>query len=318
MSASRPDGLVVALDVGGTSIKGAIVDRRYRIVHQVHQQTPRDQGTAAIVAAIAEQLLALAAAADTPPLAAGVVVPGVVDEVRGVAVASANLGWTELALQQLLQDRVAMPVRLGHDVRAGALAEQRLGAAQGASDVLFLPIGFGIAAAIIVDGNMLVAGGYAGELGHIVVEPEGERCGCGRRGCLETVASAAAIGRRYSARLGRGHASAADVAGLVRAGDALACAVWDEAVAGLADAIELAAMLVAPELVVIGGGLSLAGDLLLDGLRRRLEGRFPMQRPPRIVAAALGDRAGCLGAAILAFESLVDSAPPHPYRGTQP
>ncbi len=250
-------------------------------------------------------------------MAAGVVVPGVVDESRGVAVASANLGWNELPLQRLLQDRAGLPVVLGHDVRAGALAEHRLGAAQGVSDVLFLPIGYGIAAALIVDGNLLVAGGYAGELGHIVVQPDGEICGCGRRGCLETVASAAAIGRRYSARLGHGHASAATVAGLVRTGDALACSVWDEAVAGLADALELATMLVAPKLVVIGGGLSLAGDLLLDGLRTRLDRRFLMQRPPHIVPAALGDRAGCLGAAILAFETL-DRPVVHPYRGTQP
>ncbi len=317
MTASGSDDLVVALDVGGTSIKGAIVDSRYRIVHQLRRRTPRAQGPDAVVAAIGEVLAALVGAAPTAPVAAGVVVPGVVDESRGIAVASANLGWTELPLQRSLQDRAGLPVRLGHDVRAGALAEQRLGAAQGVTDVLFLPIGFGIAAALIVDGNMLVAGGYAGELGHIVVQPDGEVCGCGRRGCLETVASAAAIGRRYSARLGHGHASAAQVAALARTGDTLACAVWGEAVTGLADALELATMLVAPKLVVIGGGLSLAGDLLLDGLRTRLDRRFLMQRSPRIVPAALGDRAGCLGAAILAFQAL-DGPGIHPYRGIQP
>ncbi len=301
--------LVAALDVGGTSMKGALVDESYRVVREVRRPTPRDLGPDAVVAAILGQLADLIADADERPVAAGVVVPGIVDDMRGVAVASANLAWRELPLRQMLAERAGLPVSLGHDVRAGALAEHRLGAARGATDVLFLPIGFGIAGAIIADGHLLVAGGYAGELGHVIVQPNGDACGCGRQGCLETVASGAAIGRRYATRTGRPSATAAEVADLVRTGDGTACRVWAEAVAGLADAIELATMVVAPHLVVIGGGLSLAGDLLLDPLRAALQGRLLMQRLPRIIPAVLGDRAGCLGAAILAYQSI------HPARG---
>jgi glucokinase len=299
------DRVLAALDVGGTSMKGALVDARFGVVREVRRPTPRDLGPDAVVQAIMDQLAELIAMADERPIGAGVVVPGIVDDQRGVAVASANLGWQDVPLRQMLQQHTGLPVALGHDVRAGALAESRLGAAQGATDVLFLPLGFGIACAVIVDGHMLVAGGYAGELGHIVVEPDGEPCGCGRRGCLETVASAASIGRRYARDTGRAAATSAEVAALVLAGDAAAGRVWDAAVAGLADALELATMLVAPQLVVIGGGLSMAGELLLVPLRAALAGRMRMQRQPSIVSAALGDRAGYLGAAILASDALL-------------
>ena len=196
-----------------------------------------------------------------------------------------------------------MPVALGHDVRAGALAEHRLGAGRGATGMLFLPLGYGVAGAVIADGHLLRSRGYAGEIGHLIVEPDGDGCGCGRRGCLESVASAASIGRRYAARAGRAMATAEEVADLVRAGDPIAGQVWSEAVAALAFSIGVTVVLVAPDVVVIGGGLSLAGELLLEPLRAAIPARISFQPRPRIVVAELGDRAGCLGAAMLAFEA---------------
>ena len=312
-SGAHAAGLVAAIDVGGTSMKGALVGPDQRLVYEARRLTPRDAGPGAVVTAISSFLEELLAAARVSlpanrPVGAGVVVPGIVDERAGMARFSANLGWRDLPLAQLLEDSAGLPVVLGHDVRAGALAEHRLGAGRGVNGMLFLPLGYGIAAAIVADGRLVLAGGHAGEIGHVVVEPGGDRCGCGGRGCLETVASGSAIARRYTQRSGLGQAAdvgARDVAASARAGDTIAIAVWTEAVDALAVAIAMSVALLAPELVVVGGGLSLAGEQLLGPLRVAVPRHLSFVRLPSIVSATLGDWAGCLGAAILAQERVV-------------
>jgi len=300
---------VAAVDVGGTSIKGALVDAELRVVEEVRRTTPRDGGPAEVVDAIAAVIGDLIAVAPSRPAAVGVAVPGIVDEETGMARYSANLGWRDLPLAAILADRIGLPVALGHDVRAGALAEHRMGAGRGATGILFLPLGFGVAGAIVADGRMIRSGGHAGEIGHLVVEPGGERCGCGQLGCLETVASAASIGRRYAARAGLpAPIGAQEVVDRVRRADAVAVAVWTEAIDALAGAITTVIAVVAPSVVVVGGGLSLAGDLLLEPLRVAVEKRRTFLPLPRIVPAELGDRAGTLGAAVLALD-LVASSP---------
>ncbi len=307
-------GLVAAIDVGGTSMKGALVGADQRIIHEARRPTPRDAGPEAVVRAIEaflEELLAAAARLPSPvgrPLGAGVAVPGIVDEAAGIARSSANLGWRDVALARHLEDAVGLPVALGHDVRAGALAEHRLGAGRGFDGMLFLPLGYGVAAAIVADGRLVIAQGHAGEIGHLVVEPGGDPCGCGGRGCLETVASASAIARRYAQRSGQGDGPSVDareVAARCRAGDETAIAVWTEAVHALAFAIAVSVALLAPEVVVVGGGLSLAGEQLLGPLRAAVSGHLSFVPVPRITTATLGDRAGCLGAAILARERVM-------------
>lgn len=296
---------VAAIDVGGTSIKGALVDAGMTIAAEARRPTPRDGGPEMVVQAIAGVLADLMGAASTPPIAAGVVVPGIVEESTGIARYSANVGWRDLPLAARLENGSGLPVALGHDVRAGALAELRMGAGRGATGMLFLPLGFGIAGAIVADGRLITSHGYAGEIGHLVVEPDGERCGCGQLGCLETVASAASVGRRYAHRAGLPVPTGArEVADQVRAGDPVAQQVWGEAVAALAGAITTVNAILAPDVVVIGGGLCLAGDLLLQPLRAAVEARATFLPLPRIVPAELGDRAGSLGAAMLAFDLL--------------
>jgi glucokinase len=305
--APSDDRPVAAVDVGGTSMKAAIVGSGYRLLADHRAPTPRDEGPDAVVQAIAACLASVVRGSGARPVAAGVVVPGIVDEANGVAVISVNLGGRDLSLAALLEERAGMPVTLGHDVRAGALAEHLLGAGRGVADLLFLPIGYGIAGAIIADGRPIVAGGHAGEIGHLIVEPGGDECGCGGRGCLEAVASGSAVARRYTARTRRPVSGAAEVAGLVRAGEPDARHVWDAAVRALATAIAVAANVTAPEVVVVGGGMSLSGDLLLAPLRAAVAERLTFQRAPRIVAAELGDRAGSLGAAIMAARSITGS-----------
>ncbi|WP_051844588.1 ROK family protein [Streptomyces globisporus] len=309
---------VIALDVGGTSMKAALLDRDLKALHTVRRATPRRWGPDAVIAEIVAVLRDLERNASTREFTvrgAGVVVPGIVDEDTRTAVYSANLGWRDLPLAAFLEATSGLPVALGHDVRAGGIAECRLGAARGAQDVWFVPIGTGISAAVFCDGRPVRARGYAGELGHVVVEPGGEPCACGARGCLETVASAHAVASAYSARSGRQADGAAAVAAMLAQGDPDARAVWDRAVEALAAALTTATTLFAPEVVVLGGGLAEAGGLLLDPLRVALARRLTFQRRPELVLAELGDMAGCLGAGLAAWQAAGSGASPqHPPR----
>jgi glucokinase len=294
---------VIALDVGGTSMKAALVGPDRAVITAQRIPTGREDGPDAvverIVATVADQVAAARATGHTPR-GAGVVVPGIVDDERGIAVYSANIGWRDAPLRELVRQRIGLPVAFSHDVRAGGLAEGELGAARGVRDYLFLPIGTGIAGAVVLDGQPYSGHGYAGEIGHMIVEPSGPECACGASGCLEAIASASAIAAEYSRRTGRLADSL--VSELAAGGDADAVAVWDRAIEALARALQAYTTLLAPELVVIGGGLGEAGELLLRPLVEALDARLTFQRRPRLVPAQLGDQASALGAALLAWQ----------------
>jgi glucokinase len=301
---------VIAIDVGGTGMKCALVGPDGTVRHAERHPTGADRGPDAVVATILDVAAGLserAARAGRPAVAVGIAVPGVVDEVAGVATWSANVGFRDVPLRTLLEKHLGLPAALGHDVRAGGLAEARLGAGRGHAHVLFLAIGTGIAGAHVVHGRAFAgAHGAAGEIGHITVRPGGPICGCGGRGCLEAVASAAAIGRTYSARTGA-LATAADVARRCAAGEPAAAEVWAGAIDALADGLHTAITLYDPEVVVVGGGLAEAGDTLLAPLDEALAAKLTFQRRPRMVRAALGDEAGCLGAGLLALALIKES-----------
>jgi glucokinase len=299
--------VIVAMDVGGTRIKCALVDQTARVLHTERHPTGADRGPDAVVLSILEILDALvgkARADGWQPKAAGVVVPGVVDEVTGTAAWSSNVGFRDVPLRDRVSAHLGLPVAFGHDVRAGGLAEARLGGGQDGRHVLFVAIGTGIAAASVVEGRTYAgAHGAAGELGHVVVRPGGPLCGCGGHGCLESVASAAALARRYTALAGT-PLSAAEVVAKATAGDAVARQAWQETIELLADGLLTAQSLFDPDTVVLGGGLAEAGEALLGPLRTALRDRLTFQREPRLVRATLGDSAGCLGAALLALDAL--------------
>ncbi|WP_406842090.1 ROK family protein [Micromonospora harpali] len=292
-------------------MKCALVRPDGSTVHTERHPTDAGRGPDAVVETIldvAEGLAGKARADGLDPVALGIAVPGVVDEAAGVAVWSANVGFRDVPLRDLAAARLGLPTALGHDVRVGGLAEARLGAGRGTGHVLFVAIGTGIAAAHVVDGVAATgAHGAAGEIGHILVRPGGPRCGCGRDGCLEAVASASAIARRYAEATGAGPtgtpASAADVADRAAAGEPAAAGVWAEAVEALADGLATGQSLYDVESIVVGGGLAQAGPRLFDPLRAALHERMTFHRRPRLVAAALGDEAGCLGAALLALDA---------------
>ncbi|WP_026877570.1 ROK family protein [Jiangella gansuensis] len=293
---------VVAVDVGGTSVKAGVVAADGTVSRLTRVATPPPGLDAQpVVDAVVAVVEKLTAADSGGPAALGLVVPGIVDEQAGLAVAAENLGWRDVPLRDLVARRLDCPVVLGHDVRAGGLAEHRVGACRGARDSVFLPVGTGIAAALVLDGRLFAGAGYAGEIGHVDVGT-GLPCACGGRGCLETVASAAAVARRYTAATGRPVDGSRDVAALVRAGEPAAVAVWDEALDALARGLAMLTGIVAPEIIAVGGGFGEAADLVVDPLGERLAQRLTFHRVPRVVPAELGDLAGCVGAGLLAWE----------------
>ena len=293
---------VVGIDVGGTRVKSALVTPGGEILAEAVAPTPAGVGPqlGEVAAKTVADLTARAGAA-VELLAVGVAVPGLVDEAAGVGVWSANLGWRDLDLRGGVSPHVDVPVAIGHDVRSGLLAEHRLGAARESDNVLFLPLGTGLASAILCRGRLVTGSRWTGEIGHVVVVPDGPLCGCGQRGCLEAISSAGAIGRRWSEATGR-VGDAEEVARRAAAGEPEARRIWDEAVEALASAVAPVVAAVGTELVLVGGGLVHAGDALLEPLRAALTARLGGWDDVTVAAAALGDRAGSLGAATIALD----------------
>jgi glucokinase len=309
VSALGPGAVVLAFDVGGTDTKSVLVDADGRLLGLRRTPTPIDADDPA--GAVVDSLPGLAAAllAGHPgivPAAVGLSVPGLVDEQSGTGVFASNFGWRDAPVRALAERAFGLPVAFGHDVRAAGDAEHRLGAASGFGDVIVLAIGTGIAGAIILGGHPYSAGGYAGEIGHALADPDGDPCSCGAVGCLETIASAGAIARRYARASGIDVPGAREVLEAARQGDPIAASVWGDALDALADALARLSAVIAPEAIVIGGGLSQAGDALFGPLRERLEARLSFHRRPQLVQAGLGDDAGLLGTA-LAARDLADA-----------
>ncbi|WP_238158303.1 ROK family protein [Kribbella voronezhensis] len=313
-----PCEVVVAVDLGGTRMKCGLVAADGAVLHRETRPTPRvvvdaRGGGRAVLEALLETVVELGqkAAADGHRVrAVGVVVPGIINAESGI-VSAENLAWAGTPVLAELKAAIGdQHVILAHDVRAGGYAELRQGALIGTTNSLFLPLGTGIAAAMVVDGSLVSGDGYAGELGHtrFVNGEAAELCACGQWGCLETVASAAALARRYGVRSGRVVDGAREVLELLAQGDPDAEAVWKEALAALVDALVMYTTLVAPTRIAIGGGLVGAGETLLAPLREGVAARLTFQRKPEIVAAVLGEEAGCLGAALMAWDSITDES----------
>jgi len=312
---TEPRECVVAVDIGGTTLKGAAFDRRGRVLAARTRPTfGVSDRVADSLSALVREFLDLMRGQDRCPAAIGVASPGMVDTRRGIVISAVNLGWSGLPLRARLTGEFGLPVALEHDARAAALGEQAAqaadceagaGDAERLQDFAFIPIGTGIAAAIVA-GGQLVAGatGSAGEFGHIPVVPGGRRCACGQLGCIEAYASGPAIEARYR-ELGGGQRSTADIA--ARAGtrrdeqdeqDERARQVWAEAVDVLAIGLAGLVTLTDPAAVIIGGGVAEAGAALLDPLTAALAARLTWRSQPRLLLSVLGPRAGLIGAGL--------------------
>lgn len=291
--------VVLAVDLGGSSMKGAIVAEDGATIASETRPTP----SGGVVDALIDLLHGLAEAASglgCIVIAAGVVTPGMVDEETGVVLYASNLDWRDVPLLDILSARLDVPVAVGHDVRAAGLAEHLLGAARDSNDFVLVPIGTGVAAALVSAGSTVTgATGAAGEFGHIPVVPDGEVCTCGQRGCLEVYVSGAGLARRYAAH-GGANLSSEDI--VARLGtDRIADLVWRDAVTILAQGLTIMTLLMDPGVIVLGGGFSRAGDTLLVPLKAAMADALAWRESPLVVLSLLGGEAGRIGAAVLAY-----------------
>lgn len=303
--------VVAAVDVGGTTIKGAVVDGDGTLLARADKRVA-DVPRSDLVQAVLDQVRTVVGEARRfgGAAAAGLAVPGVVDEHAGVGRYSMILGWKAVPFVELLAD-LALPVAFGHDVSSGAYAEARLGAAVGHTDWLFLALGTGVGSTFVLDGRPYRgSNGTGGELAHVMVRPGGPVCRCGKRGCLEMVASGPAIGEAYAALTGLPVEGADQVARRAAQGDPVALAVWDDAVSALAEAVATYVESMNPSLVVVGGGVGRAEALLVERLAVELGPRVRFaDPPPTVVAARHGADAALVGVAAVAHELVSTGSP---------
>lgn len=291
---------VVAVDVGGTDIKSALVDSEFTIIKTTTAPTPKGDASGTETVRIISHLVREFAALH-PVDAVGLVVPGALDEDAGKSRWSGNLHWEDLPIRDLLFNEIKLPVAFGHDVRTAAIAELRRGAAHGAANAIFIPVGTGIAAALIIDGQIRAADGYAGEIGHVNVGGK-YPCVCGKTGCLEAASSTLAISKAYEGLAQKSGTTTEEIFKLVVGGDPIAVQVWDEATSAMARACEMLITILAPEIIVFGGGLSNAGETFTAPIQRYLDENLTFQRKPQLEIAHFGAKAGTIGSAMMAFD----------------
>jgi glucokinase len=285
----------VGIDVGGTSIKGVRLEDG-KVVERAHRPTPRE----AVDLVDAVEALARALGEGMP---VGVGAAGLVDHDDGVLVWAPHLPGEDLDLAAPLAARLAVPVVVDNDANLAALAEHRLGAVAGADPVLMITLGTGIGLGIVLGGEIFRGRGHAGEAGHVTVDPHGEACACGRRGCWETLVSGAKLDRDAGRLLGAG-SSASDLVAAARRGDEAAAKALTEAGHWLARGIEALVLVFDPAAVVVGGAAAGGGDFLLNPVRElltRTEGASHRD-PVVLTTGILGSDAGAIGAAICAAE----------------
>ncbi len=307
---------VIGVDVGGTKIAAGRLGPAYEVEESLVIPTP--SGGITVVEAIADAVTRLSAGASDPVRAVGVGLPATIDAHTGIVGASNHTGMDGMHARDLLEAHIPHPVHVDNDGNVAALAEHRLGAGRGHSDLVLLTVGTGIGGGLIVGGRVFRGGhGQGAELGHVVVKGDGPPCqgDCPNHGCVETMCSGTSLGRdlRAFAQANPGSALAAlDADGaldsrsglqLAHQGDPDAIAIFEEAGRWLGVAVASLTNVFDPDVVIIGGGVSAAGELLLAPARHEYQRRaLPPTRRAPLVRAALGPDAGMVGAGILAAE----------------
>jgi glucokinase len=311
---------VAGIDLGGSSAKIGLVDREGRILARDRVPVDPNAGRHLIIDPIVQTVQRLAAALPEAGrlLAAGFGTPGFVDGDGGVLTGCENLpGMQDTPVARLLGDALGVPAFVDNDATCAARAELRFGVGRQFPSFILATIGTGIGGGLVLEGRVWTGSrGFAGEIGHVCLDPEGPRCPCGSRGCLEQYASGPAILRLYRARSGgRGGPAAADladspeeVARRAAGGDEAAAGAFDEAGRALAQAFGSVLNLLDLDACLLGGGVAAAGDVLLGPVRRHLP-RFVyplVGKGVTVAAASLGNDAGILGAGALALQRVGD------------
>ncbi len=316
-----PPECVIGVDLGGTKLLAGVVDADLNVHSRVHRAVHGLDQRALLEAAV-EAVEEARAAAAGEVTAVGFGIPCLIDQRRGMATMAVNLPLRDVPFRDLMAERLGLPVEVDNDANVAALAEWRAGAAQGASDAVVLTIGTGIGGGLILGGAPYRGSiGAGAELGHITIDLNGPPCQghCPNNGCLETLASGTALARearriaaeRPDSALGRAHADDREITGalvteLAHDGDAAAIDALTLIGTNLGVGIASYLNVFNPDVVVVGGGVIAAGELLLaparaEAVRRALP---TMSQHARIVPAQFGTEAGLVGAAALAFERM--------------
>jgi glucokinase len=320
-------GCVIGVDLGGTKLLAGVVDQDLRVLHRAVRRSRETSDSEALVQMIVDTVEELRDAFGEEVRAVGFGIPSLVHQARGVAVTTVHLPLQDVPFRDLLAERLALPVSVDNDANCALIAEHRHGAARGTDTAALLTLGTGIGGAIVANGRLLRgAMGAAGEWGHMVVDVDGPRCSgaCPNRGCLETLASGSALGREGlrvaeltpDSALARALADGRKITGalvteLAHDGDEAArgavALIGHYLGVGIANVVNI----LDPQVIVVGGGVIAAGDLLLEPARLVVAERelAPSRDDARIVPARFGDASGMLGAAIMAMD-LADGVQP--------
>ncbi|MHC4480128.1 MAG: ROK family protein [Planctomycetota bacterium] len=305
--------LVVGVDLGATNIRAGLVSLSGEVSRRRQAATPAAQGTEAVADAIAAAVRACVSAGGGggPVRGVGLGSPGTIDLENGVVLFSPNMpGWRDVPLRSMVERRLELPVALENDANAAALGEQWVGAGRGAPSLVLLTLGTGIGGGIVLGGRIWHgAGGVAGEIGHMCIDPQGPRCGCGSRGCLETYASATAMvarmqrairdGVRTSLRDAADELTAARIHRAAVAGDAAARENIEMSGRYLGVGVSNIMHVLNPQVVALSGGVTAAGQMLLEPLLDEVGRRTlaAASEGARICFAELPEDAGLIGAA---------------------
>jgi len=319
------DDLVLGVDLGGTKILTAVTNSQGKMLSQDHSITPAKKGHEAVIRSILEsahRALKQADVAISELIAVGIGAPGLSNPETGILFTSASLpGWRDVPLRDIIQERLGKKTFLTNDANAAALGEFYFGAARGIRNFIYITLSTGIGGGIVIDGKIYSGAiGAAGEVGHMTIDDEGPICNCGNRGCWEALASGTALAREARQRIGEGvttsileyaegdveKVTAQVIHNAAEQGDSLA----KELIArtgyyvgvGLANLINI----FNPELIVIGGGLSNIGDMLLEPAFKVAEERAYKEafQAVRFASAGLGRNSGVLGAAAFALQEM--------------
>jgi glucokinase len=307
--------LTIGVDVGGTKIAAGVVDEHGAILEKQRRKTPHSAETATATEKVVAELVSELRERHQV-VGVGIGAAGFIGADRATVLFAANLGWRDVPLRSHLEAELGLPVVVENDANAAAWGEFTFGSAADADDLLMVAVGTGVGGGIVVDGELVRGGfGIAAEIGHVRVVPDGHPCGCGQRGCWEQYASGNALVRFARERVSQGDAILAAANGdpaqidgpmitrLAQAGDPLGVSLLAELGRWMGEGISTLVAVLDPTLVVIGGGVAEAGDLLMKPLRTAFEATLSgtANRPhAEIRIAALGNEAAIIGAAALA------------------
>ena len=324
MREAKEQGLpVLAIDMGGTKIRTAIISNKGQIIVKEDCLTLADEGLEAVTGRILsgiDRLLNLRNIDLSQLHSISIAAAGAIDFEKGLITSSPNLpGWHDVPLRDIVRSKYRVDTFLINDASAAALGEHEFGAGRGVDNLILLTVGTGIGGGIIIDGKLYSGpSGSAGEIGHMTIDVNGQRCNCGNTGCLETLASGTAMAREAIKRIKQGERSslteivegeiesitAEKVSVAAQGGDSLASEVIFKAATYLGVGMVNLVNIFNPEMIIVGGGVAKLGDLLLDPARQVVRERaFRLSaQAVRIVRTQLGDDSGLLGAVAFAFQ----------------